>query len=378
MIKRIAAALAASVAFAAVMTAAAAAAGPPPPKTYNGAKTTLYATGLDNPTSFAWGDGQMFAGDSGNSPTLPNGGVYVIRDHVGTKIPSNVIFAGGLAFHHGVLYVSAVDMGPSGPQFQILAWRGWNGVSFNKQKAIYTAPQGFQGFNGIAFGPDGRLYVGVDAGLLNGNDHGPSNTSPYVYDILSMTTSGKHVEVFAKGIRQPWQLAFAPGSSSPFSSDLGQDSGATNPPDFILKVKRGDNYGFPKCNHTPGSPCKHYARPFKTLPPHWDPMGMAVMAGRLYVGSFLGATGMGGGALYSMALSGGKLMPVVTGFPLATDALAAHAGALFVGGQNQTGQGFVYKVTLSHAKPKPASPKTPASPKKAVSPNKAVSPSFTG
>lgn len=347
MFKRAAALCVASVVWAGASAAVAAAAGPPAPKTYNGARASLYASGLKNPTSFAWGDGAMFAGDAGNSETIPNGGVDVIRNHVATEIPSNVIFVGGMQFHDGVLYISAADMGPSGPQFQILAWSRWNGATFTRQRAIYTAPQGFQGFNGIAFGPDGRLYVGVDAGLLNGNDHGPANTSPYVYDILSMTSGGKHVKVFARGIRQPWQLAFAPGSSSPFASDLGQDSGAQNPPDFILKVKQGDNYGFPACNHTPGSPCTGYAKPFKTLPAHWDPMGLAVMGHRLYVGSFLGPQGQGG-SLYSMPLSGGTLTPVVTGFPLATDALAAHAGALYVGGQDQSGQGFVYKVTVCH------------------------------
>jgi glucose/arabinose dehydrogenase len=372
MLKRAAAAFVASLVSAGGLAAVAAAAGPPPPKTYHGAKVSLYAGGMDNPTSFAWGDGAMFAGDSGNSNTTPNGGVYVIRNHVAAKIPSNVIFVGGMQFHNGVLYISAGDIGNSGPQFQILAWSGWNGSTFAKQKVVYTAPKGFQGFNGIAFGPDGRLYVGVDAGLLNGNDHGPSNTSPYVYDVLSMTSSGKQVKVFARGIRQPWQLAFAPGSSSPFASDLGQDSGsAKNPPDFILKLNRGDNYGFPKCNHTKGSPCKTYTKPFKTLPPHWDPMGITVLGGRLYVGSFLGSNAKSGGALYSMALTGGSLTPVVTGFPLATDALAAHAGALFVGGQNQTGQGFVEKVTLGHTAKKKATKKT-------ASKKGSTSPSFTG
>jgi len=48
---------------------------------------------------------------------------------------------------------------------KLLAWSGWNGTKFTRQKAIYTAPKGVQGFNGLAFGPDGRLYVGVDLGL---------------------------------------------------------------------------------------------------------------------------------------------------------------------------------------------------------------------
>jgi glucose/arabinose dehydrogenase len=344
--KRITAVFAASVVSAGAVAAVALAAGAPAPKGYGGAKASLYATGLDNPTSFAWGDGAMFAGDSGNSHTVPNGGVYVIKNHVGTKIPSNVIFAGGMAFHKKVLYISAVTIGASGPVAQILAWSGWNGVTFTTMKTIYTAPSGFQGFNGVAFGPDGRLYVGVDAGLLNGNDHGPASTSPYLYDILSMNTHGKKLKVFAKGMRQPWQMAFAGKSGSPFVSDLGQDynkaNKPANPPDFVLKVSKGQNYGFPKCNHTKGSKCKGYAKPFKTLKPHWNPMGMAVIGKKLYVGSW-GQNGTTGGALYWVPITGGKLKPVVTGFPAATDALAAHRGDLYAGGAGPSG-GVIYRV----------------------------------
>ena len=341
--KRIAAVVAASIvsagAVAAVATAATAASAP---KGHGGAKASLYATGLDNPTSFAWLKGTMFAGDSGNSQGIPNGGVYVVKNHVGTKIPSNVLFVGGLAVRKNVLYISGADVGASGPQWQILAWSGWNGTTFTSRKAIYTAPKGFDGFNGVAFGPDGRLYVGVDTGLTDGNEHGPASTSPDLYDILSMNTSGKKLEVFAKGIRQPWQLAFAPKSSTPFASDLGQDSGAKHPPDFVLKVKKGQNYGFPKCNHTTGSKCKGFAKPFKTLKPHFNPMGMAVIGKKLYVGSW-GQNGTTGGALYWIPITGGKLKPVVTDFPAATDALAAHDGYLYAGGAGPSG-GVIYQV----------------------------------
>jgi hypothetical protein len=34
----------------------------------------------------------------------------------------------------------------------------------------------FDGFNGIGFGANGRLYVDVDVGLTDGNDHGPPST----------------------------------------------------------------------------------------------------------------------------------------------------------------------------------------------------------
>ena len=162
-------------------------------------------------------------------------------------------------------------------------------TTFTKRKAIYTAPKAFQGFNGIAFGPDGRLYVGVDVGLLNGNDHGPAKT-PFVYDILSIKPNGKGLKVFASGMRQPWQMVFPKGSSSPLVSDLGQDKGAKNPPDFILQGQAGRQLRVPECNQTVASKCKGFAKPFKKFGPHTDIMGMTIIGKTLYMTSFLGRT----------------------------------------------------------------------------------------
>ncbi|GAC1574531.1 MAG: hypothetical protein NVS3B18_08140 [Candidatus Dormibacteria bacterium] len=339
---------AASIATGGAGAAAAAPGGAPaPPRAFGDAKVSLVASGLRNPTSFAFGDGAIFAGDSGNSQGVPNGGVYSLRNGTATAIPDSPIFVGGMQVHRGALFLSAATLGPAGTQFQILAWRGWNGTTFTNRRVVYTAPSMFGGFNGIAFGPDGRLYAGTDAGLLNGNDHGPASLSPHLYEILSMNTSGRAVRVFASGIRQPWQMTFVPGSSSPFVSDLGQDGpkSVKNPPDFLLKVKPGDNFGFPGCNHTMASRCNRFARPFKSFRPHTSIMGLGVIGRALYMGSFRGAGGQGGGALYSMPIAGGQVKPVVLGFPLATDALAVHRGDLYVGGATGQGAGYVYRVT---------------------------------
>jgi glucose/arabinose dehydrogenase len=326
--------------------AAVATAATPPPKAFNGAKVSLFASGLRNPTSFAFGDGEVFAGDSGGEQKVPNGGVYVLKGGKATEIPKSPVFVAGMEFHKGVLYMSGAVLGHAGPEFQILAWSGWNGKTFMTRKVLYTAPAKFQGFDGIAFGPDGRLYVGANTGLLNNNDHGPASLSPYLYDILSMSATGKALKVFATGIRQPWQMAFAPGASAPFVSDLGQDGpkSVKNPPDFLLKVSQGQNYGFPGCNHTTASSCASDAKPFASFAPHSDIMGVAVSGGTLYLGSFAGMGGKGGGALYSMPISGGQPKPVVTGFAAATDALAAHDGFLYVGGSTDKGAGYVYRV----------------------------------
>ena len=206
---------------------------------------------------------------------------------------------------------------------------------------IYTAPKGFDGFNGLAFGPDGRLYVGVDVGLTNGNDHGPATQqTPFLYDILSLKPNGKDVKVFAKGIRQPWQFAFEKGSSDPFVSDLGQDSGAKNPPDFLLKVHQGDNYGFPKCNRTNAKKCKGFTKPFKKFAPHTDIMGLPIIGKTLYMTSFLGNSGnrarccrCRSRAARSKIVAKGLVAPFV--------GLGASGGSLYVG--ELTGR--VYKVT---------------------------------
>jgi glucose/arabinose dehydrogenase len=324
-----------------VVASATAAQGPPPPVGAKGVKVKQFATGLNTPTSFAFGGGNVFEGDGGQeSSPVPNGGVYLLKGGAATKLDGSPNFVGGLVWHKGTLYVSGASAGATGIQFQLQAWSGWTGTKFNKQKVIYTAPKGFQGFNGLAFGPDGRLYVGVDVGLLNQNDHGPATTSPFLYDILSLKPNGKNVKVFAKGIRQPWQFAFEKGSSDPFVSDLGQDSGkVTNPPDFVLKVHKGDNYGFPKCNQTDAKKCKGFTKPFKQFAPHTDIMGLAIIGKTLYMTSFIG--NKGNGEVLSMPLKGGKVKTVVKGQIAPFVGLGTNCGSLYVG--ELTGR--VFKVT---------------------------------
>lgn len=348
MLGRSAALLAASVVSTGVVASSASAAGSPPlPKGVGGAKVQLVATGLHTPTSFAAGGGNLFEGDGGaesSSGPPTGGGVYLLKGGKGTLLSGSPQFVAGLAWHDGALYVSGGSFtGPTTSVWQIQKWSGWNGSTFTSQKAIYTAPNKFAGFNGIGFGADGRLYVGIDVGLTNGNDHGPAKT-PYVYDILSMKANGKGLKVFATGIRQPWQMAFPAGSSSPFVSDLGQDAPKNiNPPDFVLRVHQGDNYGFPSCNWTVASKCKGFTKPFQQFKPHTDIMGMVIIGKRLYMTSFLGPKGKGpGGEVLWMPLSGGPAKPLVSGFVAPTVGLGSRAGSLYVG---EVGTGLVFRVT---------------------------------
>jgi glucose/arabinose dehydrogenase len=323
--------------------AASASHGPPPPISTNGHKVQLVASGLHTPTSFAFGHGRVFVGDGGSEKGPPNGGVYVLRHGHAIKIASALKFVAGLAFHNNKLYISGGVLAHGRPSWRLLAWSGWNGRTFTVRKTLFVAGPKFQGWNGIGFGANGRLYAGVDVGLLNHNDHGPATTSPHVYQILTFRPNGTDMRVFAKGIRQPWQMAFQAGSNAPFVTDLGQDSGATNPPDFVLHVHAGDDYGFPGCNHTVPANCQGFAAPFRTFRPHTDLMGIAVRRGTLYLTSFLGRGAKGpGGAVFTLGLNSHVLKPLLKRFVAPTVGLGLHNGYVYVG--ELTGQ--VYRVRI--------------------------------
>jgi glucose/arabinose dehydrogenase len=314
--------------------------GPPPPVASNGAKVDQVAAGLGTPTSFAVGDGSVFEGDGGTGQAgPPNGGVFLLRRGAATLISGSPQFVAGLAWHNGALYVSGGSLtGPTSATWTLSKWSGWNGSTFDKQQVIYTAPERFQGFNGIAFGPDGRLYVGVDVGLTNNNDHARDSNSPFLYEILSFKPNGKDLRVFARGIRQPWQLAFKGDSPSPFVSDLGQDADITDPLDFVLRVSAGQNYGFPACSRTAVSGCPGFATPYKAFGPHTDIMGLAIIGNRLYMTSFAGPHGTGAGEVLVMSLKTKKVEPFVTGFVAPVVGLGQADGNLYIG--ELTGQAF--------------------------------------
>jgi glucose/arabinose dehydrogenase len=340
-------AAAAALTFGLVAPAANASSGPPPPPvSTNGQQVTLVASGLMTPTSFAFGDGMVFEGDGGNSEgsAPPNGGVYVLQHGTAVKIASPLRFVAGLTWHCGQLYVSGAVLVDGRPSWELMAWSGWNGTTFTVRKTLYTAGGKFDGFNGIGFGADGRLYVGVDVGLTDGNDHGPASTSPYVYDILTFNADGTDMQVFATGIRQPWQMTFRPGSNAPFVTDLGQDTGATNPPDFVLHVHAGDNYGFPTCNQTAPAACQGFAQPYRSFAPHTDLMGIALQRGTLYLTSFAGPGGKGpGGEVFTLGLNRSSVLkPLLTGFVAPVVGLGLFHGYLYVG--ELTGQVFRLKV----------------------------------
>ncbi len=110
-------------------------------------------------------------------------------------------------------------------------------------EGLPTLQHVFHSNNGIAFGPDGKLYVGVGSTT----DHGPLRV-PYEAAILRLNPDGSDLEVFATGFRNPYDLTFSP-TGDLFTADNSPDELDDRlyflPPEELNWVQQGRDYGFP-------------------------------------------------------------------------------------------------------------------------------------
>jgi glucose/arabinose dehydrogenase len=301
------------------------------PVAANGAPVSVLARGVPTPTAIAAYRGATLVGGAGTetTPRTP-GGIFALRGGTVVRVPGSPSNVAGLAVRGGTLYATAGS--------RILAWRAWNGRRLGRERVVYRAPRGFSGFNGLAVGPDGRLYVGV--AMPRSGDHARAR-GPYGNSLLSLRPDGRDVRVVARGLRQPWQVAFA-GRRGPFVTALGQDNlGRRKPPDAVVLARSGQDYGFPRCNWTSARSCAGAARPFALLPAHSSPMGIAAIGGRVYVALFSGLRGTP--EVVALPVGGGSPTPVITRFSSPVIALAAIGGRIYVGDAG----GAVYSVAAA-------------------------------
>ena len=315
------AALAAAIALTA---AAAAAKAPPMPQAAGHRTVTVVARGIPTPTEFASLAGKLFVSGYGNEKSSKvTGGVYLIRGGKATRVPGSPPHVYGLAAGKDALYLSTSQA--------LLAWSGWNGTRFRSSRVIKT-PDGYGTFRGLTVGPDGLIYVGANTD--------PPPPKPNASDsFVSVDPATGATSILAIGIRQPWQSVFVPGRALPLVADLNQDDlGPHRPPDYLLAITRGANYGFPTCPASPRS-CANYTQPLVQFPAHSSPMGIGYLNGKLYIALY-GGLGKGP-VVVSMPPGGGKPTPFVSGFPAGVIALGTAGGSLYAGDQS----GVIYRVT---------------------------------
>jgi glucose/arabinose dehydrogenase len=123
---------------------------------------------------------------------------------------------------------------------------------------------GMHGPNGIAFGSDGYGYVGVggraDHGerLVEPDVGNKDDLQPFEAAILRFSPDGESVAVFARGFRNPYDIAWD-GAGHLYATDNGRDpdpeTGYTAP-DELHQVVPGGEHGYPHydCSNCFGIP----------------------------------------------------------------------------------------------------------------------------
>jgi glucose/arabinose dehydrogenase len=166
----------------------------------------LYATGLRRPTALAFGPGGiLYATQEGGE---------VVAVGRGTTSP-RVLARGfatplGLAWAGSTLYVAAQG------SVHRLVVRGRRVTS--RRAVVRGLPFGRHQQDTIALGPDGRLYLGSGSTCDVCRERDRRSAA-----VLSFRPDGGDLRVVARGLRNPYGLAFQPGTGALYASDNGRD-----------------------------------------------------------------------------------------------------------------------------------------------------------
>ena len=205
-----------------------------------GVTATVWAEGLASPTSLAFGpDGRLYVTELG-------GQVVALADADGDGAASPTerqVYASGLTVPLGLaFYETDLYIGHRGGITRLADSDG-DGSADEREVLVSDLPAARHQTDGLAFGPDGRLYIGQGST----SDRGETGLVAREASILVMERDGSGLRVFASGTRNPYDLAFYPGTELLFATDNGQDVPASGVPDELNLIVDGGDYGWRRC-----------------------------------------------------------------------------------------------------------------------------------
>jgi glucose/arabinose dehydrogenase len=195
---------------------------------------------LFRPTALAWdGDGRIYAASQ-------DGTIHLLEDTNGDgRADSDILFSFGFAIPLGITVAPDGETLFVSSNSKISTLRDSDGDKVADEIANFTSglPVGQHQNNNLKFGPDGQLYIGV----------GSTCDVCYEIDDRSATimrfdpVSGAG-EVFARGLRNTYDIAFHPFSGELFATDNGRDDlGMDAPKEELNLIGQGLDYGWPDC-----------------------------------------------------------------------------------------------------------------------------------
>ena len=239
-----------------------------------GYRVETFARGLSQPTAMAYGpDNRIYV--------TQNGGA-IVRVQRGTRGPA-VLVRGlriplGLTWHGRTLFVS--EQGRL-ERFTLRAGR-----LVDRRVVVKGLPFGEHQQDNVVY-RSGRLYWGSGSTCDACREKDARSAT-----LLSLKPDGSDLRVVARGLRNPYGLAFQPGTGRLFASVNGEDDldkpGDPEPADMAVWVRPGAFYGWPRCwpdartLRLAGS-CSGVTRPAAYLEPHSSADGLAFWRGDLFV-----------------------------------------------------------------------------------------------
>lgn len=246
-----------------------------------GVRVATVARKVGNPTNIAFDPaGGMWT----TSATGTNGGSdgvwYTPRaGGASRQVVGGLFSALGLAWRGGELFVSyqtPTDASAKTHHGVVDAFSGFDGQGFGRRRRVLSnLPVGRHGVDSIAPGPGGRLYMGIGSVFdSRGSSQRLSST------VVSFLPRGRSLRVEGRGFRNPYGLAFVPGTGDLLVTDNARDDlGPFRPPDELNLVRPAGGarfFGFPGCYGQGGRACRGVTGPLARLDAHASADGVAV------------------------------------------------------------------------------------------------------
>lgn len=238
-----------------------------------GFASSIYAQGtMDNPTALAFGpDGKLYIADIA-------GTLWVATERDGDhQVDTIMPWADGFSLLVGLAWRGDELYAASSGKIEALSDSDGDGRADRRRLVVNGLPSMIlmpHSNNGLAFGPDGRLYFGVGSttdGQVERDEHAAA--------ILSVNPDGTDLRVFARGLGNSFDVAFN-RSGDLFGGDNSPSGGADGEdyPDEFNYIVEGGHYGFPYFYGDP--PDNGGTRgAIATFPPHAAPTGLTFYTG---------------------------------------------------------------------------------------------------
>jgi glucose/arabinose dehydrogenase len=248
-----------------------------------GFRVREFAAGVQEPNSLAFDDaGNLYYTE------LLDGNIVRLRDTNGDGVSDerNVFASGfnlprGLAWNDGKLYVS------SRGQINALTDSNDDGTADQNElikDGLFSLDIQHSN-NGIAFGPDGKLYLAIGGPRigeleLRGQEYwfeGEPSKDWQFAGVMQMDSDGKNAGMFATGLRNPYALAFN-SAGQLFATDNGDESIPDPDGDELNLIQKGEDYGYPYYFGIP-PPWAGTRAPLIRFTPHTAPTGLVAYEG---------------------------------------------------------------------------------------------------